>query len=321
MNTLLLDRDGVLNVELDYAYTPETMRLLPGVAEGLRQFKGWRLFVVSNQSAVGRGLTTSENVDACHAQLRKLLEAEDISVGYIVYCPHRPDEHCLCRKPNIGMWDQLAARYHLKPEDCAMVGNRDSDIAFARAIGCLSVRVADSRYPLAAPPDVYVTDLPELADVLLDTNDDHLFTVPEAAAFAQSMQKEGKRVVTTNGAFDLLHDGHTFLFAEARKHGDVLLVGVNSDTTVRHNKGEGRPVEKEVIRAKKVARYADGVFIFSDPDPRPWLTVIRPDVHVNASTYGEDCVEAAVLREIGSKLILVPVRPEFGSTTAILPAT
>ena len=125
----------------------------------------------------------------------------------------------------------------------------------------------------------------------------------------------GKKIVTTNGAFDLLHPGHLFLLEEARKHGDVLIVGVNNDAQVKRVKGEGRPAETEKIRAEKVAKHADFVFIFAGSDPREFLKAIRPDVHVNAETYGENCIEAEVLRNIGAKLVLVPVRKELGSTT------
>lgn len=142
-----------------------------------------------------------------------------------------------------------------------------------------------------------------------------VMSLQEAAQAAESARTAGRRVVTTNGTFDLLHDGHRFLFAQARSHGDLLIVGVNSDASVRRSKGPDRPREPQAARARNVAVYADIVFVFDDDDPRPWLPAIRPHVHVNAATYGPQCVEAAVLRSIGAELVLVPVRPEFGSTT------
>lgn len=133
--------------------------------------------------------------------------------------------------------------------------------------------------------------------------------------FADGMRAEGKTIVTTNGAFDLLHPGHQFLFQEARKHGDIVIVGVNSDATVKRTKGPDRPIEHQLTRALHVATHADAVFVFDDPDPREWLKKIRPHVHVNAETYGENCIEAPVLKEIGARLVLVPVKKELGSTT------
>lgn len=137
----------------------------------------------------------------------------------------------------------------------------------------------------------------------------------ELTAALDHERQKGKSIVTTNGAFDLLHDGHKFLFSEARKHGDLLVVGVNSDASVKRYKGESRPIEPENKRASKVAKFADYVFIFDGDDPRPWLPHIKPNVHVNSATYGPECVEASILRELGAKLILLPFRPELGSTT------
>lgn len=200
-----------------------------------------------------------------------------------------------------------------------MVGNRSSDVAFGRAIGCFTVMIVNV-HPVKELPDVIVPDLPTLASFLGRHPDptSPVMSLPEAASFAKKTQEEGKRVVTTNGAFDLLHPGHVFLFDEARKHGDVLMVGVNGDASVRRSKGPDRPIEPEAIRARKVAAFVDAVFVFEESDPRAWLSLIRPDVHVNAETYGQDCVEAPVLKEIGAKLALVPVCPDLGSTTEIL---
>lgn len=143
----------------------------------------------------------------------------------------------------------------------------------------------------------------------------------DVSAFAERERNKGKRIVTTNGAFDLLHAGHRFLLAEARKHGDILIVGVNSDAAVRRAKGPDRPKEPQDVRAQCVSAYADAVFIFDDDDPRPWLPLIHPHVHVNAASYGENCIERPVLDALGTALILVPVRPELGSTTEILRAS
>ncbi len=143
-------------------------------------------------------------------------------------------------------------------------------------------------------------------------------TLTEVVAAATEMRLAGKRVVTTNGSFDLLHSGHEFLLAAARTHGDVLIAGVNSDASVKRYKGPNRPIEPQDVRVAKVAAHADLAFIFEDDTPIPWLPLIRPHVHANAATYGPDCIEAPTVREIGAELVLIPVRPELGSTTEIL---
>ncbi len=145
-----------------------------------------------------------------------------------------------------------------------------------------------------------------------------ILSIEEVITFAEQMRDKGMSIVTTNGAFDLFHPGHQFLLQEARTLGDVLIVGVNSDTSVRGYKGPDRPIDGQAKRAEKVAEYADAVFIFDDADPRPWLPLIQPDIHANAETYGHECIEAGVLEEIGATLVLIPVKAELGSTTQIL---
>jgi D-glycero-beta-D-manno-heptose 1-phosphate adenylyltransferase len=145
-----------------------------------------------------------------------------------------------------------------------------------------------------------------------------IMSISEAAAFAEEARAQGKTVVTTNGSFDLFHPGHKFLLKESKKLGDVLIVGVNSDKSVKGYKGQGRPIDPEQKRAENVSAYADAVFIFDDADPSEWLKHIRPNVHANAETYGEECIEAPVLKELGVTLVLIPVKKELGSTTEIL---
>ncbi len=320
MKTLLLDRDGVLITERDYDYTPEKIALLPGVIEGLQALKNeYQFFVVSNQSGIARGHFSVESTEAVHVKLKELLAAGGITLTDIVYCPHHPDDHCKCRKPATGMWDDLAARHGLNRSTTVMAGNRGSDIAFARNIGCFAAFVGpdDASNPL---PDVTVSDLRELAAFLKRRTDLTAPVMPllNAIEFAAGLHAKGKKVVTTNGAFDLFHDGHRFLLEQSRREGDALIVGVNSDASVRRYKGPDRPMESQDIRARKVAAHADAVFIFDDDDPRPWLPLIRPNVHANAETYGKDCIEAGVLQDIGAQLVLVPVKKDLGSTSEIL---
>jgi len=142
-----------------------------------------------------------------------------------------------------------------------------------------------------------------------------VLSLAEVIKFVEGQRSKGKIIVTTNGTFDLLHPGHIFLLTEAKKQGDVLIVGVNSDSSVKRYKGPDRPVESEEVRAENVSEYADQVFIFDEDDPREWLKEIKPDVHVNAVTYGQDCVEKSVLDEVGARLHLVEIKSELGSTT------
>ncbi|MEK7218197.1 MAG: adenylyltransferase/cytidyltransferase family protein [Patescibacteria group bacterium] len=137
---------------------------------------------------------------------------------------------------------------------------------------------------------------------------------------AAEARNAGKRVVTTNGAFDLFSVPHLLLLEFARSQGDCLCVGVNSDASVRAIKGKGRPIVPQEERARIVAGLActDCVFLFDGPDPRSWLPLIRPDVHVNSAEYTEQCVEAEMLREIGATLVLHPRDTAHRSTSDVL---
>ncbi len=136
-------------------------------------------------------------------------------------------------------------------------------------------------------------------------------------AFRERARADGRTVVTTNGAFDLLSAAHVRLLRRAKDEGDVLIVGVNSDLSVRTLKGDRRPIVPGAQRAEIIAALScvDAVFLFNDLDPRRWLLLLQPDVHVNSAEYGENCVESPVLREIGARLVLVPRSTDVLSTS------
>ncbi len=145
-------------------------------------------------------------------------------------------------------------------------------------------------------------------------------TVAEIVKIAKNARSLGKKVVTTNGAFDLLHVGHLRNLELAKSLGDILIVGVNSDASVRKNKGNGRPIVPERERAEMVAalKPVDYVFIFGDQTPTRWLKKISPDVHVKgADRNPKQIVERNVLKKIGAKLSFARYH-KGKSTTAII---
>ena len=133
-------------------------------------------------------------------------------------------------------------------------------------------------------------------------------------------KRNGRRVVFTNGCFDLLHPGHIETLEKARNLGDALVVGVNSDRSVRESKGAGRPILPERERAEILAALecVDGVVIFDEPTPQEIISALLPDVLVKGGDWasdqivGREDVEAA-----GGKVVSIPVLAGY-STTAIL---
>lgn len=140
----------------------------------------------------------------------------------------------------------------------------------------------------------------------------------ELIKITKSLKKQGKIIVTTNGSFDIFHYGHVKLFEKAKRQGDVLITGVNSDISVKAYKGPDRPVNPESARAGVIAALeaVDYVFLFDDLNPNRWLELISPHIHCNSSEYGKNCIEKSILDKIGSKLVLVKRDNNDGLSTS-----
>ena len=129
----------------------------------------------------------------------------------------------------------------------------------------------------------------------------------ELAATLQQAKVDGSVVVTTNGCFDVLHLGHLRYLQAARRLGDILVVGVNSDSSVRHLKGENRPLVPEAERAEMLAGLAcvDYVVIFPELTPVALLSALKPDIHVKGGDYRlEQLIEREVVEANGGKVIV-----------------
>ncbi|MFZ1074416.1 MAG: adenylyltransferase/cytidyltransferase family protein [Verrucomicrobiia bacterium] len=141
-------------------------------------------------------------------------------------------------------------------------------------------------------------------------------------AWRAAFQATGKKLVVTNGCFDILHLGHVTYLESARNLGDALLVGVNGDEATRQLKGAGRPVNCETDRAAVLAALAsvDGVCIFADKTATKFLSAARPGVYVKGGDYTLDTLnqeERHVVESAGGKIVIFPLVPGK-STTALL---
>ena len=127
-------------------------------------------------------------------------------------------------------------------------------------------------------------------------------------------------MVFTNGCFDLLHPGHIQSLERARSMGDALVVGVNSDRSVREMKGPGRPLVSEAERAEVLAALeaVDWVVIFDDPTPRRLIAAVLPDVLVKGGDWGEDeIVGREEVEAAGGEVVRIPVEPGYSTTEII----
>ena len=154
----------------------------------------------------------------------------------------------------------------------------------------------------------------------MSTRPDHAYSIDEAARFAQSVHARGGTVVFTNGVFDLLHPGHVRYLQEARDLGDVLIVGLNSDRSVRRLKGASRPVQSAGARAMVLSslKAVDAVVIFEDDTPLGLITALEPDVLVKGADYTVQTVVGAeeVLRR-GGKVVLAELLPAHSTSETI----
>jgi len=153
-----------------------------------------------------------------------------------------------------------------------------------------------------------------------------LLTRPEARALAEKLRAGGKRLVLTNGVFDVLHAGHVRYLAEARALGDFLIVGVNTDATVRALKGPDRPLVSQDDRAVVLLglRSVDGVVLFDEPTAGALVDELRPAVYVKGGDYaaGNDAAgvslpEAPAVQAYGGAVVIVPYLPGRSTTSLV----
>jgi len=137
-------------------------------------------------------------------------------------------------------------------------------------------------------------------------------------------RKEGRAVVWTNGCFDILHVGHLHSLRAARGFGDLLVVGVNSDSSVRQFKGQTRPIFSDVERAELLSGFAcvDYVVIFDEVTPEAALARLQPDIHCKGADYapphGKPIPEAAVVQAYGGRVEFLPLIPDVSTSAALL---
>jgi D-beta-D-heptose 7-phosphate kinase/D-beta-D-heptose 1-phosphate adenosyltransferase len=145
-------------------------------------------------------------------------------------------------------------------------------------------------------------------------------SLPEAVALVEHLRHDGRTVVFTNGVFDILHPGHVRYLQDARNEGDALIVGLNSDRSVKAIKGPSRPINPEAERAEVLAALwcVEAVVVFDEDDPRGLIDRLRPDVLVKGADYPRDRIVGADWIEArGGRVVRIPVVAGF-STTALV---
>jgi D-glycero-D-manno-heptose 1,7-bisphosphate phosphatase len=178
---VFFDRDGTINEEVGYLDDPDRLRLIPGAAEAIRLLNEADILaiVISNQAGIGRGYFSATTVEAIHERLVEQLGRRNAYLDAIYYCPHHPSEGCDCRKPKTGMLMQAAREHGIDMQRAFMVGDKVSDLAAGRQVGCRTVlvltgygeRAQETLNRTNSPPDHISTDLRDAVKWILMEGD------------------------------------------------------------------------------------------------------------------------------------------------------
>ena len=149
---------------------------------------------------------------------------------------------------------------------------------------------------------------------------DKIITVAQASDLTKDLQKSNKKVVFTNGCFDMLHTGHIHLLKEAKKYGDQLIIGLNSDDSVKRLKGSGRPLQSSEIRklALLSTGIVDEVIIFEENTPLALIEALKPDFLVKGGDYQKsEIVGANFVESYGGKIQIVATLDGYSTTNLV----
>ena len=149
---LFLDRDGIINIDHGYVSTVDNFEFSKGIFTLLKLFRdaGYRLFVVTNQSGIGRGYYSEADFQRLTRWMLEQFKTEGITIDQVLYCPHRPDEHCHCRKPDTGMIEEALRTFPLDLPHSWLIGDKSSDIQLATNSGIANTIYIGTKAPPSA---------------------------------------------------------------------------------------------------------------------------------------------------------------------------
>lgn len=185
---VVLDRDGTIIVEKHYLSDPGEVELLPAAAEGLRRLRsaGLGLVIITNQSAVGRGIINDARLYEIHQRLESLLEREGVVLDGIYFCPHLPSDGCSCRKPNTTLIQAAACDHGFDPGRAFVIGDKATDIEMGQNVGATTILVrtgygGELARNGTATPSYTARDLGEAAQYILNEINPRLRNVTDEA--------------------------------------------------------------------------------------------------------------------------------------------
>ena len=175
---IFLDRDGTINVDKNYVYRKEDFEFLPGAISGLKllQSLGYLLFIITNQSGIARGFYTEEDLISLNNWILFRLEAVDVKIQKIYYCPHHPQasvlrykRECQCRKPLLGLFEKAINEYSIDVDDSWAIGNENRDVSICDKYNCSGI-IINNKQSVAVISEnkhiYYSSDLYEAAKLI-----------------------------------------------------------------------------------------------------------------------------------------------------------
>jgi len=170
---IFLDRDGTIIEDSGHIYKVEKLKFIPRSLVGLKklQDRGYKFLIVTNQAGIAKGLYLEKDYFIFKKEMHKRLEEQGITITAEYFCPHNPDEHCNCRKPNPGMLEKAAKDFNLDLEKCWMIGDKSSDILAGKNAGCKTIHVltGECKTPVSYA-DFVARDLIEAGDYILNVS-------------------------------------------------------------------------------------------------------------------------------------------------------
>lgn len=158
---IFLDRDGVINKKRnDYVKSVDELEIFPTLGNSIKKINqhNFLVIIVTNQSAINRGLTTNEKVHQIHQTIKHKIEKDDAIIDAIYVCPHKPDELCSCRKPKPGLLLKAITELNIDTKFSWMIGDSDSDIIAGNSVGCKTIKIDEK------------TDLTKAVNMIINFN-------------------------------------------------------------------------------------------------------------------------------------------------------
>lgn len=341
----LIDRDGCLIEDKHYLFDPNEVHLLPGAVKALKLLKEQKIarVICTNQSGVGRGIFPEQAIGPVHDELVRQLAQQGTELEAIYYSTFHSsatDPQYLknpeSRKPATGMALQAKAELGLQNAPCFAIGDKESDVRFGENAGGFGVLVRTGkgaedeaqhkgsiRFVCDTVYDAAVEALHELLRQVFPNDTVYqakLKSASELAAIVKERGAKGERVGFANGCFDLLHGGHISFLENSRNAGDALILGLNSNASIRRLKGEGRPVLPEAERLQLLAalKPVDYLTVFYDDSADYALETIHPHYHAKGTDYRSDNVPELITTRRLNIPTVIAGNPKENSTRDII---